>query len=113
MSNTATQTAAKLVLILCLVGMVLAFAFGISFYYRDLPSKPQPEAGRIYPLNNHGYYTYMTKREEVQQEISEFVFGVLFVLAILIDRFLDPFDRRKEEQFMRNQRPPWTHRWGP
>jgi hypothetical protein len=111
-STGATKKVARVVEIVCVVGLALAFGFGISFYYRDLPDKPQPELGRIYPLNNHGYYTYMTKRETVEQEASEVAFTVLFVLAIIIDQFIDPFDRGKLEKST-TKRPPWSHRWGP
>jgi hypothetical protein len=112
MPNIAAKKIAKAAEIVCVAGLLLSFGFGISFYYRGLPDKPQPEIGRVIPLNNHGYYTYMTEREDVQQKASEAIFAVLFVLAIIIDQFIDPFDRRKFEE-NKNKRPPWNHRWGP
>ncbi|HXP46132.1 MAG TPA: hypothetical protein VN810_02585 [Terriglobales bacterium] len=109
---TANKKAPKIVVIICGIGFFVSFGFGISFYYRDLPNKPQPELGRIYPLNNHGFLLYMTRQEELQQDWSFVVAGVLGVLAAIIDQFVDPFDRRKWEH-SRNKRPPWNHRWGP
>src|SRR5271166_6274591 len=57
------KSALKIVVIAGVVGAFASFFFATSFYYRDLPSKPQPELGRIYPINNHGYPLYLTKQE--------------------------------------------------
>jgi hypothetical protein len=104
------KKAAKTLIVASVVTMFAAFTLGISFYYRGLPHTPQPEVGRIYPLNNHGYLLYMTHQEKVQQETSFVVFGVLFVVAALTEHFLDPFGRAGSE---RKRMKPWNHRWGP
>ncbi len=111
-NRAATKKIAKIVGVICVICSVAAFVFALSFYYRHLPNKPEPELGRIYPLNNHGYYTYMTGGEQLQQQVSEFLSIVLFALAVLINHFIDPFDRCKREEAV-NKRPPWNHRWGP
>jgi hypothetical protein len=104
------KKAAQAVIIISTVVMFAAFAFGISFYYRCLPHAPEPESGRIFPLNNHGYVLYMTHREQVQQEVSFVIFGVLFVVAAFTDYLLNPFERAR---FQRKRVQPWNHRWGP
>ena len=104
------KKAAKTITIVSVATMFAALALGISFYYRGLPHTPQPEVGRIYSLNNHGYVLYMTHREKVQQETSFVVFAMLFVVAALTNHLLDPFDRAGSEQ---KRRKPWNHRWGP
>src|SRR5438132_4015416 len=57
------KNAVKALQIMCLGASFASFFFGISFYYRDLPNRPRPELGRIYPLNNHGYLLYLTRQE--------------------------------------------------
>jgi len=106
------KSAAKALGVLLVAGCFSAFLFGISFYYRDVPNRPHPELGRIYPINNHGFPVYLTKHEEFEQMWSFVLFVVLAVSAGIIDRLFDPFDRRKLE--MRPKRKaPWNHRWGP
>lgn len=107
MKNSATKA---LVIICGIVGFA-AFAFAISFYYRDLPNTPQPDLGRIYPLNNHGYLLYMTHGEQVQQQASFAIFALLFVVVAVTNHFLDPFENNGGNELRRAQ--PWNHRWGP
>jgi hypothetical protein len=106
------KNAGKIIGIICVVGCFASFFFGISFYYRDFPDKPQPEFGRTHPINNHGFLLYLTKREELEQTLSLALAGVLVVSAGIIDRFVDPFDRRKQE-VMPKKLTPWNHRRGP
>jgi len=54
------KNAAKVIEIICVAAFFASFFFSISFYYRDLPNRPQPEHGRTYPINNHGYLLYLT-----------------------------------------------------
>jgi len=106
------KNAVKALQIMCLGASFVSFFFGISFYYRDLPNRPRPELGRIYPLNNHGYLLYLTRQEHLQQMWSGVLFVVLFAFFAVIDRFLDPFGQRSCKDLPR-RRPPWNHRWGP
>ncbi len=84
---------AKLVSIVCVVAAVVTFALGISFYYLNLPPYADPDVGRVYPLNNHGYITFMTYKQYLVHEICSSLFMLPFVIAVLIDYFYDPFDR--------------------
>ncbi len=91
---------------------VIAFGFGLSFCYRDLPRTPQPQVGRIYPLNNHGTILYLNEHEKREQEASFVVCVVMFFVLVAIDYFFDPYNRRNAySPSMR--KPPWDHRWGP
>jgi len=106
------KNSAKVALVVCIVGFFASFFFGISFYYRDFPSKPQPELGRTHPINNHGFLLYLSKQEEIEQT-SSFVLAVAFaVSAAIINRFVDPFDKRKR-QMMPKSVAPWNHHRGP
>jgi hypothetical protein len=102
---------AKIALKLCVVTMLTSFVFGISFYFRAFPDHPRPEIGRTYPINNHGFLLYLTKQERVEQVISFALFAVASLIGVLMDRLLDPFDRRSSLA-MPNNKTPWNHRWG-
>jgi hypothetical protein len=88
-----SKRTAKAISIVCVVAAVLSFAWGMSFYYLDLPTTPDQELGRIYPLNNHGYITFMTHKQYLVREVCIDAFMLPFVIAVLIDYFYDPFDR--------------------
>jgi hypothetical protein len=106
------KSALRVLGIIFIAGGFASFLFGISFYDRNLPNKPQPELGRIYSINNHGLPLYLTKHEELEQTWSFILAGVLGVSAGIIDRLFDSFDRRKLEMLPK-RRAPWNHRWGP
>jgi hypothetical protein len=106
------KNVAKTIFVVCVVGSFASFFFGISFYYRDFPSRPQPDLGRTHPINNHGFLLYLTTQEEFEQTLSFVLAGVCFVSAAINDRFVDPFDRRKRAALHRRAAP-WNHRWGP
>jgi hypothetical protein len=103
---------ARVTLVVCIVGFLASFFFGISFYYRDFPGTPRPELGRTHPINNHGFPLYLTKREELEQTWSFVLAVALFVSASILDQCVDPFDKRKR-QMMPKSAAPWNHRWGP
>ena len=107
------RKAAKIVAMSCVVGALVCFFFGVSFYYRDLPSHPQPELGRLYPLNNHGFVMYMTKQEKTQQQTAFIAFGVLAAVAVVLELLFDVSDRRSWDRFRRLTRPTWNRKWGP
>jgi len=86
---------AKIISILCIAFSVLIFLYELSFYYRDFPSTPIPESGRVYPLNNHGRYTYMSHSEYLQEEICAYAPIPFFAIAFWIDYRYDPFRRRR------------------
>jgi hypothetical protein len=107
MKNTA-----KVISIVCVVGFFATFFFGISFYYRGFPGRPQPALGRTHPINNHGFLLYLTKQEEFEQRLSFVFAGVFFISAAIADCFFDPFDRRKRESLPKKVEP-WNNRRGP
>lgn len=102
----------KIIGIICVVGFFASLFFSISFYYRGFPSRPQPELGRIYPINNHGFPLYLTKREDFEQTLASVLAVVLFAAAGILDYFFDAFGNRGRE-VLRRRRQPWNHRWGP
>ncbi|GEM_PF-2915797 len=97
-----------------ILGMVavIAFGFALSFYYRDLPRTPQPQAGRIYSLNNHGTVLYLNQHEKREQEASFAIFVLMFFVLLVIDYFFDPYNRRNPWSPSK-RKPPWDHGWGP
>lgn len=105
------KNVAKVIFTICVAGCFASFFFGISFYYRDLPNRPQPELGRTYPINNHGFPLYLTKQEELEQTWSFVLAGALAVSVAIIDRFIDPFERRPRGELPKRVAP-WNHRWG-
>jgi hypothetical protein len=92
------------------------FGFSLSFYYRNFPRSPQPELGRTYVLNNHGYYTYLTKKEHDQQKSSFYLSAIFGLVAVVMDCYADPFHGRnmKDRQNLHKRlNQPWNHKWGP
>jgi hypothetical protein len=76
--------------------------FGFSMYFwPSIPSAPHPEQGRLYALNNHAAYTYMNRREYLLHEASLYVLLACGGAAVLIENFVDPFNRKSRP------RPPW------
>lgn len=94
-----------------LIGFAFAsFAVGISMYYwPGIPAAADASKGRVYVLNNHGRYTYMNRKEYL---LNESLFGmsvVCFAGAFIIDRFLDPFDRKLRPRPLDPKLPPWRN----
>ena len=54
---------------------------------------PAPELGRVCPLNNHGRYTFMTRRQYLTHETRIGMFLVPFAVAVFLDQRYDPFNR--------------------
>ena len=102
---------AKFVVLASIAAMALSFGVGVSFYYRDLPTYPRPEIGRTVPLDNHGYITYLTRRQDMEQNIAAVLFVVFFVIAAATDYVFDPFNQRASAGLKLT--PAWKHRWGP
>jgi|ERR1700678_4514246 uncharacterized membrane protein len=83
--------------------MVIYFAlFLINFsmyWWPDMPTSPGPAKGRIYPLNNHGHYTYMNEREHRLNETWWMLLPLLVVSLGLIIHFIDPFDEKRKHRY--------------
>jgi hypothetical protein len=58
-----------------------------------------PAEGRIYPLNNHGNYTYMNEWEHRLDETLSLMCPFLFVGLALIVHFIDPFDEKRKRRY--------------
>lgn len=89
------KTLMRILLALCILACLASFLFGVSFYYRHLPSKPQPEIGRTYTLNNHGFPVYLTKQEHVEQRLAVAFFALFAISGAIIDYYLDPFEWKR------------------
>jgi hypothetical protein len=57
-----------------------AFYLGLIVHYSNvLPRTPQPQLGRIYPINNHGTVVYLTEHEQSELTLlffAAFGFGI-------------------------------------
>ncbi len=79
---------------------VALFATGIAlgvigfsmFWWPNIPSSPRPEEGRIYPLNNHGHYSYMNSSEHFIQQVAWAGSPTLLFTFAAIQYLVDPFD---------------------
>ena len=57
------------------------------FYWLDHnPSTPRIETGQIYPLNNHGYYFYVTKSQKLFDDSGFFTFVVFCFGGVILGR---------------------------
>jgi hypothetical protein len=71
------------------------------FWWPNIPSTPRPDEGRIYPLNNHGSYTYMNRREYLMQEATPFVVVPVLAALAAINYLVDPFDNERKRIYGR------------
>ncbi|PYJ66565.1 MAG: hypothetical protein DME76_16660 [Verrucomicrobia bacterium] len=82
-----------MIMIILLVLSTICFGEAISFYYTpNLPTTPQPQIGRIYPLNNHGWVTYLTKEEWYTFNFLHALAALFFITFFAIGWFCDPFN---------------------
>ena len=81
----------KRVVLFSLLGIVLvSFASNLclSLYFMHfMPSAAQPEVGRIYPFNQHGWIVYLTSREKLLDDISGLVLFVSGALLVVLRLF--------------------------
>jgi hypothetical protein len=68
-------------------------AGSMSFYFMRFPDQPDSATGRVFPLNNHGYITFLTRIEHLIQGGLFGGFFVLILIAISIRRWGSPQDR--------------------
>jgi len=106
-STTQKQNMTLWKAIFILLSAVFASTFIIvfsMFYWPSIPSSPQPAEGRVYPLNNHGKYTYMNRREYLMQEDAQLILPLTLASIGAIYYFIDPFDLKSRQR--RYRRPP-------
>jgi len=77
--------------LICLVCFIIAFSMP---FWPGIPSSPQPLEGRVYPLNNHGHYTYMNRQEYLLNETVRWTFPAVFLPFAFIEYFVDPLNRK-------------------
>jgi len=78
------------------VTFLASLAVTISMYYwPSIPRSPQPSEGRIYPLNNHGSFTYMNRTEYALRQECWWTFAICFAALGSIQLFVDPFDKKR------------------
>ena len=59
---------------------LISILWGLSFYYKPLPSEPDVRSGHVYAINTHGSISYMTRTEWLERNFSlvgGFTVGVL------------------------------------
>ena len=84
------------------LGVIYLAFFLVDFsmyWWPDMPTSPVPAEGRIYPLNNHGYHTYMNEWEHQLDETIWLIGPFLFLCLFLIIRFVDPFDEKRRKRY--------------
>ena len=78
------STLRRVAIILAVIAVSL-FVWGLSFYFRDFPTSPDVVGGRVYPLNNHGHVTYLTRGEWINKRIAP----LLAVAVLFVGSYLD------------------------
>jgi hypothetical protein len=78
------------------VGLLLWFTsvFLEMHYAYSRPRVPDARTGRIYELNIHGSFIYLTRQEHLMLTALMVTAGVSFGAAVCIDIFKDVFPRR-------------------
>jgi hypothetical protein len=90
----------KVLTIILLVTYMSGALLNISMYWwPNIPTYPRPAEGRIYPLNNHGHYTYMNEREYRFQETTGLILPAVLLSLFLINYFIDPFDEKRKRRY--------------
>lgn len=96
----------KILTVLVSVPMLVSFLISFSMYWwPGIPSSPRPAEGRIYPLNNHGHYTYMNRRECLLNQAMWWIYPPGMAALIAIEYFVDPFDHKRRWRPVRPPRP--------
>ncbi len=87
-ASTPQRTAA----VVGLGALVLWFVFIGTFlqYAGTRPHSPQPDAGRIYAINNHGTVTYLDGSERRRLSTLERSAGGMFLIAVLLSIWPKP-----------------------
>jgi hypothetical protein len=87
---------------ICLVCFLTSFSM---YWWPSIPPSRRPSEGRVYPLNNHGYYTYMNREEYLLNQSAHWIFPAAFFPYFAIQYFIDPFDRKRRWREVRPPRP--------
>ena len=81
---------------LCLASLFLHLWL-FDKYFNSLPHQPQPQFGRVRPLNNHGSYVYLTDAEATGLSFLTLAFFVGFLIAIVMPKRYVPGKGTEQE----------------
>jgi len=84
MSFTAKKNILNFLSVVCLISWVLFIYFYFFHFQNSAPTKPNPETGQIYEVNNHGYLFYLTKDQKTEAFVPLFIaIACLAIVAVL------------------------------
>src|SRR5260370_21284196 len=86
----------------CFVSFLISFSM---YWWPNIPSSPRPDQGRIYALNDHGHYTYMSRQEYVLQRFPFWLYLFCIPALAAIQHFVDPFGEKQRPRPLRPPRP--------
>jgi hypothetical protein len=96
----------KILTVSIFVPMFASFLISFSMYWwPSIPSTPHPAEGLVYPLNNHGTYTYMNRNEYLLSHAMWWIYLVGMPALAAIEHFVDPFDHKRRWREVRPPRP--------
>jgi hypothetical protein len=84
--------------------LALAFGGALSFaaswlmrFWMDrvMPTHPDPQTGFVIPMISHGQTIYISWAYDFAFTLLAWVGATLFLAAVIIDFYKDPFDRQK------------------
>jgi hypothetical protein len=91
------QTFWKVLSIILVATFFSCLLLSVSMYsWPDMPTSPRPAEGRIYPLNDHGHYTYMNEPEHRLRTVIWWVLPILIVAICTIQHFKDPSGEQRK-----------------
>lgn len=88
MGSSTSHNAKPISMVLGGIAVAIWFGFIVLFehYSATRPRRPDISSGRIYQLDNHGSYVYLTKSEQWRLRRLEFGGLPFFITAALIER---------------------------
>ena len=87
--STDSKPKRLFVMTLGVLSLAIWFSFIALFehYAATRPNRPDPSSGRIYQLNNHGSYAYLTEGEQRRLWCLEFGGLPFFLVAAVLAKF--------------------------
>jgi hypothetical protein len=99
---------AKRTLVVTLAALALATWFAFIYltmhYDATLPRTPDAISGRVIPQNTHGSIVYLTRSEEFSLRCLGWGSGLLFLMAVVLDRRWKALRRRPIDDLPRDVR---------
>jgi len=69
------------------VAVWFGFIALFEHYSATRPPRPDTSSGRVYQLNNHGSYAYLTQSEQHRLWLLEFGAPAIFVAAVVLAKY--------------------------